>query len=534
MRIASQDSLSLASAPRGGDVGLSSFLAAALVFLVISWSPFHYWDEFFYLFSALAHPPHDLLAVDPSGELFPAGFISGKIGHLVLLRFLAEVFGPGRATLFLLQGAYALLMVAFAAAAFSLFHELFDRHRAHDAAIVLLFLPISLYLSYKTLSEVPSLLLITVGSWLVLRSFRAHTSLRTVALIGLAAVALGAGMLCRVTGIVSFAGLGLGLLAVGDVQFPRAVLVRHVAAAGLGALLILGLGLWLVGGTALAGKAAILPASLAYRVATRPNAGLQRISALAFYLQTFAPVLLLVLRPPWDREVRLAAVWFAASALPFLLGHESRYYAPSLLPLAVLTAVGLRRVAELVPGMRHQWGWVAVLAVLVLVHRSLLSPLMVYDVDQPHLLAVIHGLEQRSPGATYLVPWSSDYSLLRFAFPAERIRLALSQTPEWGPARAQGQHLLEWWAGPDHYVGSRATLARLPQPWYYIGWTYIPSILRLRSLLQPLGLHLLDNPRQLGLHNHLASSWIWYDRGLTLQPVEQLGQYHVYRILPPH
>lgn len=84
MRIASQNSLSLASAPRGGDVGLSSFLAAALVFLVISWSPFHYWDEFYYLFSALAHTPHELLAVDPSGDLFPAGFFAGKIGHLVL------------------------------------------------------------------------------------------------------------------------------------------------------------------------------------------------------------------------------------------------------------------------------------------------------------------------------------------------------------------------------------------------------------------------------------------------------------------
>ncbi|HKT60615.1 MAG TPA: hypothetical protein VJQ46_11225, partial [Gemmatimonadales bacterium] len=359
-----------------------------------------------------------------------------------------------------------------------------------------------------------------------------HTLLRTAALIGVAAVALGAGMLCRVTGIVSFAGLGLGLFAVGDARFPRAVLVRRGAAAGFGALLVLGLGLWRVGGTALVGRTALLPASLAYHVATRPNAGLQRIYALVSSLQTFALVLLLVLRPPWDGGIRLAAVWFAASALPFLFGHESRYYAPSLLPLAVLTAVGLRRLADLVPGIRREWGWVAVLAVLVLVNRSLFSPLMVSDVDEPQLLAVVDGLEQRSPGATYLIPWGSDYSLLRFAFPAERIRLCFSDTQEWGYARSGDQHLLGWWAGPDHYSGSPAALDSLPQPWYYIGWTYIPSMLRLRGLLQRLGLHILDDPRKLGLHDHLASSWIWYDRALSLQPVEQRGQYHVYRVLP--
>src|SRR4029078_11376381 len=139
----------------------------------------------------------------PSG--FPTGYFTSKIGHVVLLRLLTQVFGTGETALYLIQAIFALLLVGFGAVAYGLLRELLDdAQRARDAAIVLLFLPGTMYLAYKTLSEVPSLLLITLGCWGFLRSFRAASKNRIGALLGLSAVALSLGTLCRVTAFVSF------------------------------------------------------------------------------------------------------------------------------------------------------------------------------------------------------------------------------------------------------------------------------------------------------------------------------------------
>jgi len=514
--------------------GLWSFVTASTVFLLLSWNSFHYWDEFFYLFAALAHSPRELVRLDalatlgPSG--FPTGYFTSKIGHVVLLRLLTQVFGTGETALYLIQAIFALLLVGFGAVAYGLLRELLDdAQRARDAAIVLLFLPGTMYLAYKTLSEVPSLLLITLGCWGFLRSFRAASRNRIGALLGLSAVALSLGTLCRVTAFVSFVGLVLALLVAGDVRFPRRAVLIRVAAVGGSTLLLVTLSLRLLGGSE------FLPLGLAYQVATRPDAGLQRVYALALFLQTFALVLLFVPYRPWNIGIRLAMVWSVATALPFLAGHESRYYAPMLIPLALLAATGLRRMAGLLLGPGHRWGWIAVLAALVLVNRFLLLPLVVYDIDQSRLLSLMDRLTHGSSQATYLLPWSSDYSLLRFAFPDQRIRLCLSETPE-SRYQALGRPgplgpLDQWWSGPDHYVGSLAALTSLPRPWYYVGWTYLPTTLRLRDLLRRLGIHLLDDPTRLGFHNHLAGSWIWDDPALTLQPLGQEGQFHLYRVL---
>ena len=89
-----------------------------------------------------------------------------------------------------------------------------------------------------------------------------------------------------------------------------------------------------------------------------------------------------------------------------------------------------------------------------------------------------------------------------------------------------------WWVGSGRYVGSPAALAEEPRPWYYIGWTFSPSLMRLRRRLEQIGIHWADDPERAGWHDHLAGSWIWRDRGLSLTPLKQEGQYHVFRIDP--
>ncbi len=88
------------------------------------------------------------------------------------------------------------------------------------------------------------------------------------------------------------------------------------------------------------------------------------------------------------------------------------------------------------------------------------------------------------------------------------------------------------WAGPARYIGAMPALDRSSGPWYYIGWTYNPVMLRVRGLLRDVGVHLLDDPRRVGWHDHLTGSWIWADPRLALQAIGGEGQYEVFRIVP--
>jgi hypothetical protein len=266
-------------------------------------------------------------------------------------------------------------------------------------------------------------------------------------------------------------------------------------------------------------------------VATHPAA--QRVYALALFLQT----LVLVLPFAWwrnsDAKPWTASLWLVASAAPFLAGHEPRYYAPALVPLALLAADGFRRAADVLFGARFRYAWVALLSTSALVSRAFLIPLMPHEVEQSRLLKLYHLLHARSPNATYFIPWISDYSLLRFAFPNDSIMLCLSNlpgsrhfVPGHGSAIAGPD---QWWVGADHYVGSRSALLERSQPWYYVGWSYNPAALRLERLLRLVGGEaLMLKGRR--LHDHLAGSWIWHDRSLALSHAIGVGQYQVYRV----
>lgn len=504
-------------------------VAAAAAFLAMSWTAHHYWDEFFYLYSSARYTPRQLLQLDAAIDLFPQGYFSGKIGHVVLLHWLVGILGTGQTALAILQAGAAALMLATVAAAYGVFRELLGERDARRTTLVLLFLPLTLYLSYKLLSEVPSLLLSTLACWAFLRAFRAATRRPATLLMAAAALALGLGMLCRVTSVLTFAGLALGLALGGDSRFPRRAVVVGAGAVGLGAVAIHAGVLQAMGGSELR----VL--RLAGAVAKQAQ-GFERVYALLFFLQTFALVLPFALRRPWPPVVRIAIVWLLVTVVPTLSGHEPRYYAPGLLALALLCAVALDRIVSLVSGRSWRWAWAGALAALALVNRAALFPLMPWEIDEGSLTLIAQELSRQHPQGTILVPWASDYCFLRFAFPDLSVRLTMSALPasrypgqgRWGVIAPIDQR----WAGQARYVGSMATLARSPQPWYYVTWSYNPVMLRVRTLLEGLDIHALGDPRSTGWHDHRAGSWIWTDSGLWRREIGGAGQYEVFRVVP--
>jgi hypothetical protein len=498
----------------------------AAAFLVLGWSSHRYWDEFFYLFSAARFTPRELMRLDAAVDLFPSGYFSGKIGHVALLHALSALTGPGLPALLAIEGTYAAMVLATAAAALGLYRELLAPSAARRAAVVFLFLPVTLYLAYKLLSEVPSLLLATLSCWAFLRSFRESLP-RRAPLATAAGLALAAAMLCRVTAAVGFAGLSAGLLVAGEGRFrPRSVLARAAFVAAL-ALAVQGAVLRLLGGSELR----LLHLAQAVAASTR---AFERVTAFVLFLGASALVMPFAARRPWPPSLRLAWVWLAVTILPYLAGHEPRYYAAALLPLAMVAAVGLERCAARAP--RPAWAWAGGIAGLALANRLLVLPIMPSEVDQGILARLVGGLAQRHPQGTILVPWTSDYCFLRFALPHARVRLAMTALPtsryhghgRWGPLPLRDQQ----WAGTAGYVGTRRVLNRFAEPWYYVGWSYNPVMLRVRRLLGTAGVHLLDDPHRTGWHDHLTGSWIWTDPGLLLRPVASAGQYRVFEVVP--
>jgi hypothetical protein len=497
---------------------LGGAIVAAVLFLLLGWSDRHYWDEYFYLFSAFAHSPAELVRYEQHSTLFPAGFFSEKIGHVLLLHLATRVLGAGERALYQLQALYALMLVATFGAAWALLRDLFGPRLSREATLALAFSPLALYLAYKTLSEVPSLLLVTVGCWAFVRACLSRPGWRGTAWLAAAVAALAAGMLCRVTAIVAFAALGLALLVACDERFDRRGLLIRLIGTGAAVLALYLLGLMAAGG-------GLMRIGGHVRGVVTSHSPVQRLYALACFIQGFALVLPFAWRRRGDRMVRLAAVWLAAAALPFVFGFEPRYYVAALVPFAVLTAVGLREAGG--------GAWLALFAALVLTNRLVFAPLMPYEVEQSRLLSLARAVQAGAPGSTELIPWISDYSLLRFAEPTLPVELCVSDLPgtrlsSRGHAGALAGGDL-WWAGSGHYVGSRPALEREPRPWEYIGWTYNPAGLALVRLLGPTGL----GPRvarDAGMHNHLTGSWVWHDPTLTRRLTGRRGEYYVYQV----
>src|SRR3954464_6003170 len=422
---------------------VAAILAGAIVlFLVLSWSDDHFWDEFFYIYSVRFHSLPELVRFERVSRLFPAGFFSEKLGHLALLSGLTGLFRGGAASLRIIQATYALLLLGFFAAAYGCLRELLGSRRARDGTLVLAFTPLALYLGYKTLSEVPSLLFTTAGCWAFLRSFRSDSRARSIGWLAAATIGVGIGTISRITGIVSFGALGFALLLAGDERFDRRRLLGRLVAVGIGALALQAFALALAGGSDLR-----LVSNVSSVAGSHPR--VRRLYAIALFLQTFV----LIIPFAWqrrDRGVALGLIWFVIAALPFLAGHEPRYYAPALVPFAIVAAAGFRGAGDVLFRGRLRWSWAMLLAGFVLLNRIFLAPLMPFEVRQSQLLRFFEQIHARNPGGIYLIPWASDYSLLGGSFPDLPIELCLSRTPESRYATsdtiAPMNRADQWWA----------------------------------------------------------------------------------------
>ncbi|MCL5998041.1 MAG: glycosyltransferase family 39 protein [Chloroflexi bacterium] len=510
-----------------------------LAYLLISNTPYHYWDEWFYLYSMLHRSPREMMDLEldlAKYNLFPGGFYSSRVGFLFFLQALIRIFGSGLPALFTIQFVLTVVMVGTVALSYLLLREIFDTRDAGLTALVLLFLPVTVYLGYKALSEGPSLFFITLSGWLFVRGFRTTRRPAVVLYIVLAIVSMAAGILTRFAVFFFPVGLILGLLILRDPKrYPLASILWRAGVVAVGVTVIVAAAfVWI-------GPPYDRFMGLAYMVRSLQRGIGVKIYALAMTAQLFLPALLLGMIPPWSRKTTMALVWATFCIFPLVVWArhvEPRHFYTALIPLAILVQIGLTRLstwlARTLPGLRFRAEaiWALLLALFTLGDGVIFAPLSPYEVNQQQYIETMSRLSARNPDASHIVPWIADYGFLSFAYPEKPVYLAFSEPSSGNRALFQSKAFLAW-VRPGSYLGTREELNNVPGTPFYIGWTYNPIMLNLKDMLGWSGINYFSNLEQLeGRGNHLAMSWIWLDPALKLEPVGQIGQYHVFAILP--
>jgi hypothetical protein len=159
---------------------------------------------------------------------------------------------------------------------------------------------------------------------------------------------------------------------------------------------------------------------------------------------------------------------------------------------------------------------------------------MPYEIDQHQYAKIMAELMKLPQTPTYLIPWISDYSFLRFAFPEQQVQLTLSKEKA-GSSEVFQTEAFQRWVGKNNYVDSLERLTRFPQPWIYVGWTYNPVVLQLQKRLDWFGINYVKHLEQDGkLMNHLTLSWIWAHPNLALKQLEHDGPYYAFEVQIAH
>lgn len=504
-----------------------AFAGLLVLFLVSAVSPNHYWDEYYYLFSVSRHSPSTLLSLEGtlSDGIFPHGFFSGKIGFVVLLRGILSITGSDQSALLVVRSLFAIMTVALAAATWLLLRSLVeDRRLAAEAAAVFLLLPLPVYFGFKVLSEVPSLLLATLGGWQFLRAIRASGGSHVRALV-LASLGFGLAILTRLPSVLFAAGVISAALV------TRPAARRRIATDGA---LALGGGLLLTGLTYMLLLDAPLArfGGLAASVTGRTPGALVLFYGVALFVQLFGIVVLASLAPPVTREAGAALVWLVISMLPYVVAAEyvePRYFFTGIPALALLVSLGVRRlVGRSAPRARAPLA-AALIVTMAVVNRIVFGPLMPYEIRESDYAALIDEVRSRHPGAAFVTPWVADYCYLATAFPLDRVVLAMSET--YGTGSVFSTEGFRRWVGDGGYVGSPRELQALAEPRIYVGWQYSPTIVALDRYLRPIEMAYLDDPeKRAPLLNHLTPSWIWDSAQYRLEPLATSGAYQAFTI----
>jgi hypothetical protein len=489
-----------------------------------------HWDEPQYLYTGVFFSFEEIVAGDfnPSGI---DGFTVSRIAHVVLVKVLAELFGSGGHLIAILMLLYTAFLVIFWWVTYLILRDLeLPAAGAGFAALVVAFSPVSLYLAYKTLPDVPALMWSSLAVLAGIRSVQG----RGWIWIPIGAVAIATAIFTKYILVWTFAAFALAVLVPGHVSMPRNKSLPIFLAMGASSILLV----------ALVHTAAGLQLSdfLAFLSVARDTS--DPVAAKILHILVALGILLIALPITafhHDKDLtRFFLMWLAIATLPFLLvvpRLESRYLAPGLIPLAGLTLLALdvlrRRLPPALARPRSEVLIAGLLVFTVALSSRSVQALTEHEVEMYSMHRLLGRLDAAfGPGAYAVVtPWEySTFLYLRLAYPNRAVYNAfdprLVGRPDW--AVAQKRYF-------DGYILRYVDQLRaISKPVVYIGFPEAMPIANLRAWAAlapgPIREAVLDKLDSLGALKHISLSWMWDSPALSFAPVDQVGNYVAYRV----
>jgi hypothetical protein len=492
-------------------VGLLIGLGAVALFLHLGIRSHHHWDEFVYLYGA----QHYSAAALTSGQFEASniiGFYNSRIGHVLLLQLLSNLFGDGLRGITSIQAVFTGMVIGTSIMLVLLSLMLWrDFCGALAFGILSLLAPVSVYLGPKLLTEVPSTFGAVASLLLLVAGLRVQRRALLLPLLLTSAIALTGGVLARIFVLPSVVGAWLALVVVCPPGMSRRQILRAVAVVS-GLSMVAVLVSYRLLGVDLMRFIPQLSAVSSIRIPILKRA--EQVSFAFGLLLLLAPLAVVSNR---RQELYFYGLWACCSILPVLLAFryiEIRFLvggAPAVAGLAMLggEVVWYRLGAPTQPAVRL--GCIGLVGLLLARTNSHIQPKTQYEVNSSAYAKVMNRISNEYPGHPIMVAWTySDYHYLRVAYPEAPVYTANTWVHAIGPG-GYAENTESWiaaqkrWYG-DHYISNLSALEKLsPSPWLFVNW----------------------KPHSWKT-NHF--SWMWGHPCLRMTQLFDYGKYEVYRV----
>lgn len=495
-----------------------------------------HWDEPAYLFTGSYFTVPEILAANFQPWDIE-GFSFSRIGHLMFVRLVTSIFGPGMISFTVLIGCYLIMLIAFSWASYLILLKLMPSAHGLGAAVLLSsFIPVYVYFAFKTSPEIPALLLASLAVLGFLRSLRTQP----VLWLSVVAVTLAAIVLTKNNMVILYASFVGALILCPVLNYQRKKIIQYAFFSGIGSLVIFFGFLWATG----------IPlnrylAGIHVAVAARePLESLLLHAGLEGGL--FFLVLPLSFLSSRKREAIFLAIWFGLATIPLLLvlkRMEARYLAGNLIALTGLIYLSIDGLALRVKywWAKHRISLIGATGVgvsLLVASIAATQLIMAHEVRIWQFHTILRDLDKVHGCRDYaiLTPWEySNFHYLRFMYPQRNV-----YTVHQRMLPGAGGVDTEWADFQKQFYGQRAIqnidqLRALDTNLVYLGFEESFPIANLRALIQKFPLSRLRTSigQKMDIvadQKHFEESWMWDNPRIKFTKLARHGHYVAMRV----
>ncbi|MGH8610545.1 MAG: hypothetical protein ACREYF_00480 [Gammaproteobacteria bacterium] len=487
-----------------------------------------HWDEPAYLYAAAYLDLPEIL----EGEFQPTGiprFSTSRLVHVLFAHGIFELFGVGKHAFNVLVGCYLSALMAALWLSHATVRALLPAQRLPllGAVVMIQFSPIFMWLSFKTMPEIPALLFATLGSYAFLRALQGRS------VLWLTAAALSMATIAWTKNTLAFlpASLMLSLLLTGY-GFRASDVLRYSVAAGLLSLAVFVL-------MTFAFDVSLSDYFSSFSTVVSENS--PAIAKIAFSaleagaLWIFVPLALLNHR---RKAVAFFLIWLIVATAPLLLlvrDIEPRYLLSNFIPLLGLIALSLEaliermRIRERRYTLRVKLG-AGVFVGCLIVSSALAQRIIGHEVEIPRIAEAIDALDSRFGNRQFslLTPWDyTDFHYLRVMYPQYPVfsvrELGKLEDEVWNKVKQKTFY-------GHRFVRTLDELKTLQRPLVYFGFMENLAVANLREMVAELPVDVLKRKLALSIeqkveHIPFQDSWIWNDSRVMFVDLFFSGHY---------